>query len=75
MPGEALHPSEVRSSVEKVGDERATEIVRSASLYPSFASSLPENVEHRLVRHPARNYPAGLIDRAKKGVALIALTL
>ena len=58
MTREALHRSEIRSSVEKVGDEGAAEIVRSESLYPSFEGSLPENVEHGLVGHPARDHPA-----------------
>jgi hypothetical protein len=65
MTREVLHRSEIRSSVEKVGDEGATQIVRSESLYARVARSFPENVEHGLVRHPTRDYSTGLVDRAK----------
>jgi hypothetical protein len=67
MTREALHRREIRPSVEKMGDEGAPKIVRGESFYPSFDSSLPENVEHGLVRHPARDHPTRLVDRAKKG--------
>jgi hypothetical protein len=54
MTSEALHRSEIRPSVEKMGDEGAAQIVRGESLYPSIPCSLPQNVEHRLIRHPTR---------------------
>jgi hypothetical protein len=60
---EALHRSEIRSGVEKMGDERAAKIVRSESLYPGLGCSLPEYVEHRLVRHPARGHSARGVHR------------
>jgi hypothetical protein len=67
MTREALHRSEIRSSVEKVGDERAAKIVRSESLYASFDRPLSKNVEHGLVCDPARDHPTPFVDGAKKG--------
>jgi hypothetical protein len=66
MTGETLHRSEIRSGVEKMGDECPAKVVRRKSLYPGFGCSLPENVKHSLIRHAARDHPTRLIDRAKK---------
>jgi len=65
MARQALHRSEIRSSVEKVRNESAPEIVRSESLAPGFDSSLPENVEHRLIRHPTCDHTTYLVDGQK----------
>jgi hypothetical protein len=65
VTSETLHRSEVSPRIEKMGDECAAQIVGGESLYPSIPCSLPQNVEHRLIRHPTRYHTARLVDRQK----------
>src|SRR5436309_15944576 len=75
MPGESGDGGDVGAAVEKIGDERAPEIVRREGADAGLPREPAEALQHALRRQPSLRPPARLVGGPAQGPPLRAAHL